>query len=160
MLAVVIENVTGTLKRWHGKRAFFPLLLEVLQRAVPFFHWRIDEVNAKSYKLPHQRPRVLMRGLHKICHASGVPACMEPFGKARLLDILSTRLPHFPLARLSPQQQRNHHCYVSMLRAASAEGKLRSNEPVVFALDRQPGLVWKVSWSQEAVPTLTTGRSH
>ncbi len=158
LLAVCLENVKGVLREWKGQVAFYIKLAAVLRKYVPFWNWRIDSLNARDYKVPHHRPRVFLRGLHKKCAPVEVPPCLPPFGRATLKYFLSPDLPHFPMAELTHQQQLNHASYLSLLWATVAREDLQPNDTVVVALDRAANRTFQQEWWREATPTLTTSR--
>ena len=154
--ACLLENVKGTLMHLNGEAPFFERVLNMLRSKVPEWNWGVDLLCSRDFMLPSSRERALLRGMHKIFSPTALPACLPPFGRAKLADFLAADLPCLPSSRLTAQQQINKRWFDNEVRKALASGKVSPEEIVVYCVDRQAGLTYTATWTIGTCPTLTT----
>jgi len=158
LLAVVIENVVGTLHKQDSRVPYMHMFLSLCQQFLPQFAWRVDKLALRDYQRPQSRVRVFLRGVRKIV-SSAVPSPLAPWGQAQLRDVLGKSAP-IVRKLLTVDQQANLRSYEQAIRGRAARGLLVPSDLVVFALDRKIDGVYGHQICKNYVPTLTCNNRY
>ena len=106
LLVLLLENVQGTMMHLNGQEPFMEVVKRRLQDVVPEFDFDIRTACSEDYMMPQSRVRVYLRGIRKSFAPSGIPAPLEPFGKADLKRFLMPA-PNSKMADLTHSQRYN-----------------------------------------------------
>jgi site-specific DNA-cytosine methylase len=155
LIGVVLENVPGILTPYDRNEPAITLMMRVLRKCAPEFHWKIDILKAVDYLLPQTRKRVFLRGLRASIFQS-IPSALKPFGRRDLRDVLG-KYPSVDRRDLtSIHFSKNIHDFESTVRNRVFVGKLKRRDIVCVSIDRATGRIYKQGMSINVAPTLTT----
>ena len=136
LIGICLENVEGTMNNIGGRQAYYPRLLKILQDLLPMFRFRLDHLDAKDYRGPASRPRVLLRGLHVKFAPQGVPPPLPPMGTCDLKDNDIGDFPNTDISTMTVTQQRNLQDYNRFVRQEVRGGKIPIDSILVISVDR------------------------
>jgi len=159
LLGVCLENVMGTMANIGGFEAFFPRLKMLLENLLKMFRFRIDILEARDYKSPATRTRVLLRGLHVKFFAVGVPPPLPPMGKVKLGEHLG-RFPNIDPSTLTHGIQWNLKTYDKLIRRGLLRGTIPKDSIVIVAADRAQGKSYKQQMTVDHAPCLTCHNTY
>ena len=117
-------------------------------------------LDAKHYKLPQQRKRALLRGLHRIFSPMEVPAPLPPFGSSDLISFLAKGLPKVRSTELTPSMRQNMKSFIQLITRAVRARESKEADPVVICLDRAKGKRYQQLFYSNRCPTLTTDNRY
>ena len=152
LLAVILENVLGITYRSGGREPVIFCWLKVLRDACPEFEWGVDTLKLRDYLSPQTRVRVFLKDFRR-CVAF-MPSALPAFGTAHIRSVLGRFPP--TRKRLGEQQLSNLEHYEQQIKDMHATGDLVDSDVVVIAVDRAPGLTYKMQLVKNVIPTLTT----
>jgi len=155
LMGVCLENVKGTMHRISGQAAFYPQLQRMFEDNLAMFRWRIDVMDAQSYKSCARRRRVLLRGMHVKFIADEVPAPMPPMGAVDLGSMLGD-FPNTDIGSMTTGMQQNIRDYDKYVSMQVRCGKIESQAIVIVAADRAIGKIYKQRVAVNHAPCLTT----
>ncbi len=107
LLGVCLENVPGILSQCKVTgMSVMQMFIQVLQKHLPQFCWRVDKLELVNYLCPQSRVRVFLRGMRRLV-CSCVPPPLPPFGRRPLREVLAAGVPPTPRSSLTPTQRVN-----------------------------------------------------
>ena len=124
LLIALLENVVGTMQKLSDCDMFMKRVVSCLRSEVPEFEWGIERRDTYEFQLPQHRERVYLRGMRrKFCPCGKIPAPLDPFGPARLVDFLDV-LPNISRQDLATNIRKNLGMFELRIKAAVASGKI------------------------------------
>ena len=105
LIGCILENVVGITHAIDGREPIVHHFMRCLECHLPEFCWSVDKLKAIDYLLPQSRVRIFIRGLRKQI-SDAVPACLPPFGRKNLKEILGS-FPNVVRKNLTLPQQEN-----------------------------------------------------
>ncbi len=157
---VLLENVKGVLQSIDGQEQFYHKLMKMFQTHLPMFFWGHVTLNLLNYGCAQQRPRVILRGLHKMFKTDGIPNPLPPFGTPHLKQFLAQGLDNVKVESLTPNMRNNVKWFESQVARAKKQGEVHDEDIICCTLDRAIGKVYQPRWYINAVPTLTVTNKY
>ena len=123
--AFVLENVSGTLKEWHGEVAYMTWAADFLSTSLTNFHVQVQKLNTCDYSLPQDRVRVFLCGFRRDI-SERFPAALPPFeATPKLESFLNGKLPNVVVGSLSPRMRQNVRGFEGRLKSMLILGEIK-----------------------------------